>query len=370
MHSPPPTMPMKNHLPFTDKEFRHAHVPSYRFFGNVAYEQELAIKERIDAYVGILIHGGGQRFIESFPEKVEELAQFVRSIRFKENGEVEPEVTVIAPEIKNKKANNRFGQPFTYYVLLGQHTDLLRAYLLWQEVFAIHPTLSFSIHPLDNPEQPWTVMTLTGPPGAVVDSVEAKQMVMGNIKRAVWGNKDYRFFVISQYQKQGYFGDMAELVKSSTDSLDMTVVEIDETGPNRGKLAYVVFCKPISHDRQVYADWVGFYTAPGYYRRNVYRLDVEKRQLDCKLCKDTSHSALSCPLPLTEGWQGPTLEEIYPQKKAGAKAGQSASIAPSKQAEHAWKEVPRKGKGPKRTGGPQASGGGGPKKGTPQRTRR
>ncbi|KAI0832659.1 hypothetical protein BC628DRAFT_1304943, partial [Trametes gibbosa] len=256
--------------------------------------------------LALVVHGGGQRFIAKSPEKTAEIRTFIQSLKFPDPDATIP-VKVYAPVINKLNEKNRFGQPWTYFVDLPPNATLLREYLLWQKVFAVHATLSFSVYPILQEQQPWTIMVLSGPPDAVEDTKEARRAVLAQIKQTMWADKYFCYFVARLAAKNwGIAGSMAELVKATTDTLEATVVMAEDPANGRAMApAFLITGRPPSDDKDAYARWVSYYTAPGvYWVDRIYQLKVNKLVVECKLCKDTTHCARECPLVMVPGWQG------------------------------------------------------------------
>ncbi|OJT15679.1 hypothetical protein TRAPUB_5425, partial [Trametes pubescens] len=132
---PAPAILTTEDVNFTNTAFPHAHIPTYKLFGNIAHVQETILKRLATSKIMLaaVIHGGGQRYIRKSPEKVEEIRSFIRSIAFKDDDPSGRAVEVYVPEMKNENDRNRFGQPWTFFVELDASSTLLRDYLLWQE---------------------------------------------------------------------------------------------------------------------------------------------------------------------------------------------------------------------------------------------
>ncbi|CDO76741.1 hypothetical protein BN946_scf184813.g11 [Trametes cinnabarina] len=323
---PVPGRLQKNCLVFTLGTIPIPHIPVYKFFGNTNPDQESGVRKNTASVLAAVIHGGGQRFVSRSPEKAAEIRLFIQSLRFQaspsappqpstgrqgdkgkapardlpgsedtsmrdgvsEEGEIlsqledadgagssalnleeppaAPEVVVYAPEMKHLGDKNRFGQPWTYFVELGPGTSMLREFLLWQGVFAVHPTLSFSMYAISADIQPWSIMVLSGPPGAVEDSVAAKHTVLTVIKERLWADRDFLWFTARQVAANwDAAGTLAELVKMATDTLDATVVTADDPSTGRAAPAYLITGKPVLNARNEYKRWLSFFTAAKTY---------------------------------------------------------------------------------------------------------
>ncbi|KAI1792644.1 hypothetical protein LXA43DRAFT_1093299 [Ganoderma leucocontextum] len=306
---PAPQAPKGEHLIFTNEELPHAHVPDWNFAANVVNDQ-LA---RLDPLKPRLLAVPG----------------------------------------KNDKPK-KFAHPWAYFLEVPVDNAQLREYLLWQEVFAVHPTLSFSIHPITEERPSWMVMVLTGADGAVVDSLAAKQAVLAEIKRKAWA--DVRYCTLAAELVASNWGvqdDVAARVKAATDAFDLVVARAEQHGTEKVVTAYILFAKPLSLVREEHEAVVRCLTV-GPYWRGLYLLDVNRASVACKLCKDAAHCAADCLLPQTPGWQGPMVVDILSDADAGpVAAGGGPSV--QQQIQSVWKDAPTRGK----RGGQSKSRGGG-----------
>ncbi|RPD58234.1 hypothetical protein L226DRAFT_614515 [Lentinus tigrinus ALCF2SS1-7] len=362
-----PKIPNLKYVSFTDTEFHAAVIPEFKLYGNIADSQLEVLAKLPTPPLFIVPHGGGFRMLKRAPKQADEILDLICSFRFESHGDGKPDATLLKPIPKNASERKRFGQPWVLILVLGPDEEALRKYLLWQQVFSVHPTLSFSVHE-SSPGQPWQIMVLTGEDGAVVDSTEAKEAVLAAIKTKLWSSRDYCVFAAALVARNwAGTGNMAKLAKVSTDALDLAVVRAELSGSEKLTPAYLVYAKPITANRGEYQRWVNFFVAPGEYYRGVHQLKVNKAKVECKLCKESAHCAADCPLPATPQWQGPTVEDIYQKSKEtdDDDADTSTFVLPSEQAAAIWRNVPRRGE-PSRSGAkgysPTKKGSGGKKK--------
>ncbi|RDX53620.1 hypothetical protein OH76DRAFT_1479420 [Lentinus brumalis] len=347
----PPAIPTIKYMSFTDAAFHAAAIPEFKLHGNIADSQLEALSKQATPPLWIIPHGGGYRMLKRAPKQVDEILDLIRTFVYDVHGDGKPDVSILKPIPKNASDRKRFGQPYVLILILGEQEEALRKYLLWQQVFSVHPTLSFSVHE-SSPGQPWQIMVLTGEEGAVVDSTEAKQAVLTAIRTVLWSSRDYCVFaaplVASNWNRTG---NMAKLAKESTDSLDIDCVRAELSGSEKLTPAYLVYAKPITNQRGSYQRWVSFFTAPGEYYRGVHQLKVNQARVECKLCKEATHCAADCPLPASPEWQGPTVEDIYQKSKEtdDDNPATSSFTLPSEQAAAIWRNVPRRGE-PSRSG--------------------
>ncbi|KAI1787600.1 hypothetical protein LXA43DRAFT_1028524 [Ganoderma leucocontextum] len=361
---PPPPIPAGEHLIFTDSIFPHADVPEWNYKANVANDQLEQLSSMEGCMLAVVAHGGGLRFILTQENQTDEIEGFLNSFTFGDGGE-KTTVKVIVPVPYRTDIKKTFVHPFTYFLILPEGDDRLRRFLLWQEVFSIHPTLSFSVHEMEA-TLAWTVLVLTGVNGAVVDSQDAKQAVLANIKRKLWANVCYCSLAARLVAKNwGFQTDFASRVKAATDTFELSVARAEQHSTEKLIPCYVLLAKPLSTDRAEHEEVLACITEPKRYWNGPYALDVDKAVVSCKICKDTTHCTADCDLPSTPGWQGPTAETLnLPNAKTGVKAAPTLQ----QQVQEIWKHTPRhderKGKGKGKGPAKKASGSGRPGRGS------
>ncbi|TBU24911.1 hypothetical protein BD311DRAFT_670758 [Dichomitus squalens] len=299
--------------------------------------------ERVERILAIVPHGAGQRFILEHKAFAEELTTYLKSIRFGEEGaEANEALEVFTPVAAHSMDRARkFSAPWTYFLEIPADDALLRPFLLWQEVFAIHPTMSFSVHDPTDTSPLWKVLVLSGTPGAVNGNPNHVKEILANIKSAMWTNGRFCNLVADCVEKYwGHTGDYASRVKAASDTMDLLLTRGEAHGTEQPTACYVLLAKPISPDREEMKEFKSYLTAPGIYWRGPYALEINRASVDCKLCKDVTHCMLDCPLPQTPGWQGTPPSTI---STSSAQAAPTLSMTLDEQARNIWKDVPRRG---------------------------
>ncbi|TBU21545.1 hypothetical protein BD311DRAFT_830735 [Dichomitus squalens] len=350
---PPPVAPNNlEALQIPDRNYPHAHVPDFRLFGNVLLDQARRIREIANPKVAIVIHGGGQELASvGGPLKLKVL-QLLSAITFpaQEAQMTAPPASSLTtpnpssihihlPLVRKTRDTSAFGQPWTWFAEFGPNAHNLCEWLLYQEVFPISPTLSFSVHPIIPPIQPWTVMVLTGlDECAVEDSLVARQQVAKEIKLHLWNDRDFTVRTARQVQQNwGLRGDPVTLLKLATDTIDVVYVTAELKSSRKEVPVYLVYAKPPTNEKDEYQEWVEKFKSPGAYWRGAFKLDVNKAAVECKLCKDTSHCARACPLATDADWPGTVIEDIYTTEELEARQAGPAPAGPSN-AGHDWQQ--------------------------------
>ncbi|KAL7285885.1 hypothetical protein ACG7TL_000996 [Trametes sanguinea] len=164
-----------------------------------------------------------------------------------------PDIMIYAPEMNHVSNKNCFDQLWSCLIELRPGASQLQEYLLWQVVFTVHPTLSFSVYAILTDVQPWTITTPSGPAGAVKNTVRAKYAVLMAIKEKLWVNKGFLWFVVCQVAANwSISGSLAQLVNVATDTLDADVVMVDDPLTGRSIPAYLIKGKPVTKKRDNY----------------------------------------------------------------------------------------------------------------------
>ncbi|TBU36625.1 hypothetical protein BD309DRAFT_878029 [Dichomitus squalens] len=293
--------------------------------------------------LAIVPHGGGQRFIlehTSFPDDV---ATFLRSLCFGEEGTApDVDLQVFAPVTAHRLDRaKKFTAPWAYFLEIPPGDTLLRPFLLWQEVFAVHTTLLFSVHDVTVTTPLWSILVLTGTPGAVMPDAKAIQEILVNIKNTAWTDGQFCNLVTEKVEKNwGHTGDYASRVKAAMDTLDLVLTRGESHGSEQVVNCYVLLAKPISNNRDDLKIFKRFLAAPGVYWRGPYTLEVNRVKVECRLCKDVTHCMVNCPLPGTQGWQGTLPATLGAQ-------GPTNTVVPAptlaEQAQNIWCDVPKRG---------------------------
>jgi hypothetical protein len=92
----------------------------------------------------------------------------------------------IARGAPQHKPKGEFDPPWVY--ILADANDKLKAYLLWQQTFAIS-SLAFNVVPFDMSIRSWVIMNLSGDP--IANNIKAMHNALGAIKGTLWKSEDF-----------------------------------------------------------------------------------------------------------------------------------------------------------------------------------
>ncbi|RPD55589.1 hypothetical protein L226DRAFT_466733 [Lentinus tigrinus ALCF2SS1-7] len=336
----PPEQPLLPHQEFLEGPFPHTHVPEYRFFSNLNAAQIQAVRQRGTQILAIIPHGGGQGLLKRAKVVASAIESFLRSLAFESNGRKAFNVKVYEPEVKKMDPNNPFGKPHAFFVDLGPNADALRKFLLWQEVFAVNPSLSFSVLPVDTREASWKVCVITGddiePNATHAYLVQQRTLLLTELKKRI--HDDFKLLwktaqlVLNSWNVHGTYSELATMF-TDTFMLELTTADPRSGAPPAP--AFILYAKPLTYDKREAVKWRADFlrvhprTGAQPLRLGLDIFPVDKGSVDCKVCKADVHRTADCPLANTPGWIGVTPELIGKDDKETA--GREAAKEPGAQ---------------------------------------
>ncbi|TBU56965.1 hypothetical protein BD310DRAFT_1040145 [Dichomitus squalens] len=309
----------------------HIHISDWHHLGNIQDQQSAMVKERGKALLALVPHGGGREMNKAAVKIAQCFQEFLSSLRFEGLGGKGADVIVTPPDPRNAGgigSKNPFAQPWTFYVdIQNDPADFLRAFLLYQEHFAISPLLSFSVYPLvsDNP-QPWKLFVLMSPHLPRLDAAHNKVLAMRDATRntiigKLKAHQGYRDLVAKLATCNiGHTGDHEQVFMTVTDTYHLqpvTAETSDGTYP-----AYIFYARPITTGKKeldslksAIREALCGATGDHFYvnMRKIQVIDDAKSgpaAVDCKLCKSETHITAECPLPKARGWRGLNASDL------------------------------------------------------------
>ncbi|RDX54684.1 hypothetical protein OH76DRAFT_1478941 [Lentinus brumalis] len=310
-----PEEPLLPHQAFPDGPFPHTHIPEYVLLSNLKPKQVAAIREKGDRMLAAVVHGGGQIMLKHAKLIAANIEAFLRSLAFESNDRKPFNVSVYPPEANKLDVNKPFNRPLAFFIDTGEEMDALRAYLLWQEVFAVNQALSFTALPIAVREDSWKVCVITGDAVDLRAShayvVQQKTKLLAAIKLQLNANTDLQWhtagLVASNWNiTAGGWGAAPVLAAAFTDtlSLELTSADCAEGGP--AMPAYLVMARPLTYDKHEAGAWTADFRRAMDLRIDMDVFPLDKGVLDCKICKSDVHRTAACPLANSEGWPGVT----------------------------------------------------------------
>ncbi|RDX47870.1 hypothetical protein OH76DRAFT_1304538, partial [Lentinus brumalis] len=313
-----PELPLVPHPEFLEGPFPHTHIPEYRFFANLEPSQVQAVRERGEQMVALVMHGGGQGMLGHAKTVVVNVEAFIRTLAFMSNDRKSFSVKVYSPEVKSSKSSGPFDKPYTFFADLGPNAEVLRRFLLWQEVFAVNPSVSFTALPIATREASWKLCVINGddidPEATHAFVLKQKSRLLVELKKRA-GSTNSMSWWTAKLVMAGWniHGNEQELVEKFTDtfSLELTSAELKSTSVPVP--AYVLYAKPLTYDKRVAVNWrsaflgiSGANKAAKPIRLGLDIFHVDRATVDCKVCKADTHRTALCPLAGTPGWKGVT----------------------------------------------------------------
>ncbi|KAI9056761.1 hypothetical protein FKP32DRAFT_1682114 [Trametes sanguinea] len=319
-----PPQPIPPHRPFPKGPFQIPPIADHEFRGNVSTNMlETIAKMRALENGPILLylipHGAGKAANAQGTDIARDCQTFLRSLIFNENDAKPYKILVHAPDNRDECGENSmpFSKPWPFLVELPNIADPLKRFLLWQRVFAVSKTVSFTIYDMDAGEEYWDIFPIHGP--SVTDDashqevLDQKAILLQAIKRDMGQNPAFRTLVgdlgVRNLQHQGDLNAIMETVLS-TFHLERTTADTTTTWDLR--TVYVLMARPPTETLDEYNRWRGFFNPLSVYRIALQRFEVALLPLRvwCELCKSRIHCTAKCPWPSTDGWLGITPQDL------------------------------------------------------------
>ncbi|KAL1937712.1 hypothetical protein VTO73DRAFT_12865 [Trametes versicolor] len=323
-----PPLPLLPHRPFPEGPFEIAPIPAADFRGNLSPQQleELDRMRTTETILALIPHGAGKAVNLNASTIMKDAESFIGSLAFEENDRMAYRVTVHPPDMRNRAGGwnaNPFGKPWVFFLQLPKDASPLRDFLLWQRVFAVSKTVSFTIYDLDEDVQCWDHHAITGMwirnGMSHGETLDQKVMLLTAIKHDICASDKFRVFAAKMaYTNLKHTGDLEEVLNTLTNTFHLERTEaVDDSGSMIP--AYVLLARPPTASKEEYMEWCSYFTydsvnncAREAYRTSMQRFDVAflPVRVWCELCKSRIHCTARCPWPSTEGWLGTTAADL------------------------------------------------------------
>lgn len=314
-----PTLPPVSTTQFTRAEFPRVVIPFDDLVRNLAEEQVNQIKGNPGNYIAIIPFGAGKKFYDENPTSRQQILKMLVGFGFSGNEELE----LAAPIPRTPNKNRKFEGPWP--MLLKNASAELRAYLLWQQTFAVKADVAFNAISFDMSIQSWVIMNITG--DAIADTERRKKQVMGTIKSRLWQDQAIRDEMSTMMAIGGATNcSINELVFRATATYELTFIDaVDAQGqPNpifqltgrpltsneadHHRLLAQIRCPAPPGKSRLPNAKSG--KAPGnnpfpYITPDGHLLKIGKTFVNCIWCKAGTHPAHKCPFLAVDDWRGP-----------------------------------------------------------------
>ncbi|OSD03195.1 hypothetical protein PYCCODRAFT_1444586 [Trametes coccinea BRFM310] len=322
---PMPPQPLPPHRPFPEGPFEVPPIMASEFKGNVSLEmladlQELMTSENPPTILAIIPHGAGKLMAANELQIITDIQDFLYSLAFEENDRMPYEALVYGPDLRNTpgEKSQPFSKPWTFFLELPRNADPLRRFLLWQRVFAVSKTVSFTVYELENDDRYWDIYPIRGT-SILKDPTHAKvlaqkDLILSAIKRDLSADRDFRICASElAFRNLRHTGDLTKAIETLCSTFHLERTELED-GYKDGELApaYVLLARPPVANDPDYAAWRALFDRHPVYRIALQRFSVAVGtcRVFCELCKSRIHCTARCPWPDVEGWLGITPRDL------------------------------------------------------------
>ncbi|KAG6874762.1 hypothetical protein C0992_006656 [Termitomyces sp. T32_za158] len=172
-----------------------------------------------DQYLTVISFGAGASLFATFPSINVEILNFIVTLSIQEDP---IPLTIAKARWRSKpKGKSDFQMPWTL-ILSGFSMNLYK-FLVWQQTFAVTPTLAFSIVPFDKDLRSWVIMNILG--DVVRPGLEAKTHTLGTIKSILWHDTRFRAAANAAMSESSVPGLTDECALKATQSFQITYIE-------------------------------------------------------------------------------------------------------------------------------------------------
>ncbi|OSC98507.1 hypothetical protein PYCCODRAFT_1417629 [Trametes coccinea BRFM310] len=329
---PAPPQPLLPHRPFPEGPFEVPPIIASEFKGNIAPEmleqlRQLSEGDNPPTILAFIPHGAGKIMAANATQIVMDSQDFLRSLAFEENDRLPYDVLVYDPELRNTpgEKSKPFSKPWTFFLELPRNAEPLRRFLLWQRVFAVSKTVSFTVYELDNDDRYWDVYPIRGT-SILNDASHAKvlaqkELILTAIKRDLSADREFRICASElAFRNLRHTGDLTKALETLCSTFHLERTEAEDTLRD-GELcpAYVLLARPPVANDPEYATWRTLFDRHPIYRIALQRFAVAAGtcRVFCELCKSRIHCTARCPWPNVDGWLGITPKDLGVRASTG-----------------------------------------------------
>ncbi|KAF5381553.1 hypothetical protein D9615_005523 [Tricholomella constricta] len=184
------------------------------------------------------------------------------------NRDEHQKLSISRPVARSRPNQKRdFEKPWT--MVLDGASPELRAFLLWQQTFAVSRELAFHALPFDKDARSWVIMNISG--DAVEEGDQARNEALGRIKSTLWHNSRFRTMVnrLTSASSLWGSGSVNERVVAATNTFDLRFIDTDDVNGRKAPI-WQLTGKPLTDDHRLHADYLNIVrnipywsTAPG-----------------------------------------------------------------------------------------------------------
>ncbi|KAL7279518.1 hypothetical protein ACG7TL_007361 [Trametes sanguinea] len=321
---PEPPQPIPPFRPFPEGPFQIPPINEHEFRGNMSKEilQELATAKESATppiFLALIPHGAGKAVNANAVTIAKDSQDFLRSLAFNENNANPYPVIIHMPDSRDVGGANSlpFSKPWTFLLRLPHDAQPLYRFLMWQRVFAVSKTISFTVYELDNRVDYWDLQRVYGPTitadASHFDVIDQKATILAAIKRDLSADPDFRRLIGDLAVRNLYHqGDLNEALETvlSTLHLERTISDLEDES---AVTVYVLMGRPPTRTLDEYKEWKTLVERHSVYRIAFQRFEAasgNRLKVWCDLCKSRVHCTSRCPWPDTKGWLGITPKDL------------------------------------------------------------
>ena len=90
---------------------------------------------------------------------------------------------------------------------------------------------------------------------------------------------------------------------------EIVTVKLQQKG-KEDQIVWQMMAYPISPNHSNYEEWVNAICKVSYLVDHIFPLETHRIIYWCNFCKNETHLHYMCPFPQTEGWKGPTPDDV------------------------------------------------------------
>ncbi|EIN10795.1 hypothetical protein PUNSTDRAFT_43587 [Punctularia strigosozonata HHB-11173 SS5] len=310
---PPTARPTDQSVEFLDVVFPRIGLSMADLLEGMETAQTTPVLANPGDFLAIVPFNAGQDLFAARPTLHADILEFIVALRIdvgppsESVGNAKRRLDTHRPLAK-KNSRRSFDKPWT--ILLTGCNSHERAYLLYQQTFAVNEDICFHVLSFDPNYYEWTIMHISGDAVRAAEDQEAlpevKNEILTAIKTVLWKDKPFRNFVDQVLRAAGIPGTVNDRVAYATSSFTLTYIPLRN---QQGRLDPVMqlMGRPIATNYDEHRRWLALIRKPSYYvKGGLKKLLIEKKDIECALCKSVTHPAWDCPFPKIAGWSGPT----------------------------------------------------------------
>ncbi|KAG6893239.1 hypothetical protein C0992_010774, partial [Termitomyces sp. T32_za158] len=214
-----------------------------------------------DQYLTVIPFGAGASLFATFSSIDVEILNFIVTLGIQKDP---IPLTIAKARWRSKsKGKGDFQTPWT--LILSSFSSFsmnLYKFLVWQQTFAVTPTLAFSIVPFDEDLRSWVIMNISG--DVVRPGLEAKTHALGTIKSTLWHNTRFRAAANTAMSDSNVPGLTDERALKATQSFQIMHIESHNACREFAPI-WQLTGKPITRNANLHKAVIEAIQAPHYW---------------------------------------------------------------------------------------------------------